>query len=36
MNESLRTSDAIIVEEQTGFRSRIFRINDCFYLIVEK
>jgi len=36
MIESLRISDALIVEEQAGFRSRIFRINDCFYSIVEK
>jgi hypothetical protein len=36
MNESLRTSGAISVEEQAGFRSGMFRINDCFYLIMEK
>ena len=36
MNESLRISDALIVEEQAGFRSKIFRKDDCFCLIVEK
>jgi len=36
MNESLRIWDDLIVVEQAGFRSRIFRVNDCFYLIVEK